>query len=93
MQQSRGYSIVSSAVASSVAGTARPSALAVLRLIASSNLVGACTGRSPGLVPLVVHTFVRQEFRGDSWWHQVVEVRPLHDLAEFVRGTRLPIDH
>jgi hypothetical protein len=27
-------------------GTARPSALAVLRLIASSYLVGVCTGRS-----------------------------------------------
>jgi hypothetical protein len=29
----------------------RPGALAVLRLIASSNLVGACAGRSAGLVP------------------------------------------
>ena len=32
-----------------VSGTARPSALAVLRLI--TNLVGACTGRSAGLSP------------------------------------------
>ncbi len=34
------HSITSSALASSVAGTSRPSALAVLRLITSSNLVG-----------------------------------------------------
>jgi hypothetical protein len=30
-----------------VGGTLRPSALATFRLIANSNLVGACTGRSP----------------------------------------------
>ena len=46
------YWITSSAVANSVSGMVRPSALAVLRLMASSNLVGACTGRSAGLVPL-----------------------------------------
>ena len=33
-------------------GTSRPSALAVLRLITSSNLTGACTGSSPGFAPL-----------------------------------------
>ena len=33
-------------------GTARPSALAVLRLMTSSNLVGCWTGRSAGLAPL-----------------------------------------
>ena len=36
--------------ASSVGGTSRPSALAVLRLITSSNFVGAWTGRSAGLL-------------------------------------------
>src|SRR5207248_1187110 len=46
------YSITSSARASNVGGTVRPSALAVLRLITSSNLVGCSTGRSEGLVPL-----------------------------------------
>src|SRR5262249_29496441 len=46
------HSITSSARASSVAGTSRPSALAVLRLITSSYLVGACTGRSAGFSPL-----------------------------------------
>src|SRR5262249_55545181 len=36
----------------SVAGTSRPSALAVLRLMSSSYLVGACTGKSAGFSPL-----------------------------------------
>src|SRR6516164_2904636 len=39
------HSITSSARASSVGGTSRPRAFAVFRLIASSNLVAACTGR------------------------------------------------
>src|SRR5262249_10814908 len=46
------HSITSSASASSLSGTVRPSALAVLRLSTSSNLVGCSTGRSAGLVPL-----------------------------------------
>jgi hypothetical protein len=46
------YSITSSARASRVSGTLRPSAFAVLRLIANSYLVGCCTGRSAGLAPL-----------------------------------------
>jgi hypothetical protein len=46
------HSITSSARASSVVGTSRPSALAVLRLIASSYFTGACTGRSAGFSPL-----------------------------------------
>src|SRR5262245_2144720 len=46
------HSITSSARASSGGGTSRPSVLAVLRLISSSYLVGACTGRSAGFVPL-----------------------------------------
>ena len=48
----RAYSITSSARASSVGGTSRPSAFAVLRLITSSNLVGCCTGKSAGFAPL-----------------------------------------
>ena len=47
-----GYSITSLACASSAGGTVMSSALAVLRLIAISYLVGACTGRSPGFSPL-----------------------------------------
>jgi hypothetical protein len=46
------YSITSSAVARRVGGTSRPSALAALRLMTSSYLVGACTGRSAGFSPL-----------------------------------------
>src|SRR5262245_4114279 len=46
------YSITSSARASSEGGTVMPSALAVLRLITSSYLVGACTGRLAGFSPL-----------------------------------------
>src|SRR5258707_7726371 len=45
------HSITSSASAMSLSGTASPSALAVLRLMISSNLVGCSTGRSPGLAP------------------------------------------
>ena len=53
------YSITSSAWASSVAGTVRPSALAVLRLMTSSNLVGCWTGKSDGLAPLrILCTYV-----------------------------------
>src|ERR1700722_6484753 len=46
------HSITSSALASSVVGTAMPSASAVLRLITNWYLVGACTGRSAGFSPL-----------------------------------------
>ena len=45
------YSITSSARASSVGGMSRPSALAVLRLMTSSNLVGCSTGKSAGFAP------------------------------------------
>src|SRR5262249_49570189 len=46
------HSITSSARASSVGGTSRPSALAVLRLMTNSTLVACWTGRSAGLSPL-----------------------------------------
>ena len=46
------YSITSSARASKDGGTVMPSALAVLRLIASSKLTGFCTGSSCTLAPL-----------------------------------------
>ena len=51
-----GYSITSSARESNCGGTVRPSALAVLRLITSSNLVGACTGKSPGFSPFRIRS-------------------------------------
>src|SRR5215472_554073 len=50
------HSITSSARASSVGGMSRPSVLAVLRLITSSYLVGACTGRSAGFAPLRIRS-------------------------------------
>src|SRR5262249_19498596 len=46
------HSITSSASASSLSGIWRPSAFAVLRLMASSNLFGNSTGRSAGFAPL-----------------------------------------
>src|SRR5262249_49955711 len=45
------HSITCSALTSSILGITRPRASAVLRLITSSNLVGACTGRSAGSAP------------------------------------------
>src|SRR5262249_57419987 len=48
----RGHSMTSSAMAISLSGIWRPSALAVLRLTCSSNLVGCCTGRAATLAPL-----------------------------------------
>ena len=50
-QQTALYSITSSARASSFAGTSRPSALAVLRLITSSTFVDCITGSSLGFSP------------------------------------------
>src|SRR5205807_8441067 len=50
------YSITSSASASSIGGIVRPSALAVLRLITSSYLVGFCTGTSAGFSPLRIRS-------------------------------------
>ena len=46
------HSITSSARASSVGGTVRPSILAVWALMTSSNLVDCTTGRSAGFAPL-----------------------------------------
>src|SRR6202023_14920 len=48
----RTYSITSSAAVSKPGGTSRPSALAVCRLMTSSNLVDWRTGSSAGLAPL-----------------------------------------
>ena len=50
-QQTNDYSITSSARASTD-GSIVAEAFAVLRLITSSYLVGACTGRSAGFSPL-----------------------------------------
>src|SRR5262245_62036161 len=50
------HSMTSSARASTVVGTSRPIALAALRLITISYLVGACTGRSAGFSPLRIRS-------------------------------------
>jgi len=46
------HSMTSSARARIAGGTVSPSALAVLRLTTSSNLVGCWTGKSAGFAPL-----------------------------------------
>src|SRR5262249_22595598 len=61
------HSITSSARASSVAGTSRPSTLAVARLMTNSNLVGCITGRSDGLAPrrtLSINSALRRNVSG-----------------------------
>src|SRR6516162_5875399 len=45
------HSITSSARTTNDGGIERPSALAVLRLMTRSNLVGCSTGMSPGFAP------------------------------------------
>src|SRR6266699_2455522 len=56
------HSITSSAARRMPSGTSIPSALAVLRLTMNLNLVGSCTGRSPGLAPLRM----RSTYKGAS---------------------------
>jgi hypothetical protein len=51
------HSITSSARASSVGGTVRPSILAVSALMTSSNLLACTTGKSAGLAPLRMRPF------------------------------------
>src|SRR5215470_14928447 len=46
------HSITSSAAASNLSGTTRPSILAVWALMTSSNLLACTTGRSDGFAPL-----------------------------------------
>ena len=50
-QQGHGYSITSSAVPSSVAGTSSPRTLAVCRLMTNSNFAARMTGRTAGFSP------------------------------------------
>jgi hypothetical protein len=50
------HSITALAAASSAGGMVRPSPSAVLRLMTSSILVGACTGRSAAFSPLRIRS-------------------------------------
>ena len=76
------YSITSSARASSIGGTSSPSALAVLRLITSSNLVGCSTGRSAGFSPLRMPA-ARREPSIVEW-----SLQPSDRISEGKRGAR-----
>jgi hypothetical protein len=51
-RRARAHSITRSARSKSDGGIVRPSAVAVFRLITSSNFVGRSTGRSAGFAPL-----------------------------------------
>src|SRR4029453_1841945 len=51
-----GHWITSSARSSTDGGIVTPSALAVLRLMISSNFVGSSTGKSAGLAPLRIRS-------------------------------------
>ena len=62
----RDHSINSSARGNTVCGIVRPNALAVFRLMISSNFVSRSIGRSPGL-PLqtgLMFWFIRKKFVG-----------------------------
>jgi hypothetical protein len=63
------YSITSSARESSVDGSSRPSAFAVLRLITNSYLVGACTGRSVGFSPFLPASIAARTERRSRCMH------------------------
>src|SRR5262249_28160346 len=60
------HSITSSPRASSCGGTSRPSALAVVRLITRSNLVGCSTGMSAGSVPRKILSTISPQRRNKS---------------------------
>src|SRR6516165_1861068 len=62
------HSITSSARSKIDCGTVRPSALAVLRFTAISNLVGSCTGRSPGFSPRRMRSTYEAARRKRSTW-------------------------
>ena len=72
----RTHSITSSARARRLSGIVRSSAFAVLRLIVSSYLVGACTGRSAGLPPRRTWSL-----RRNSWVRPVGYVFLVADCA------------
>src|ERR1700737_1715919 len=56
VQQTRSYSITSSAVASNAVGTSSPSAFAGFTLMANLNRVGCSNGRSGGFGPFGMHS-------------------------------------
>ena len=77
------YSMISLARERSEGGTVRPSALAVLRLIAISNLVALCTGRSAGLSPLRIRSTYPAACRCGSIESTPYEIKPPSTKAKF----------
>jgi hypothetical protein len=76
-QRTKSYSITSLASTRSVEGIVRPNALAVFRLINSSNLVGCWTGRSAGFAPAAWREFLPMRSEAD-----------FQGLARLFRGER-----
>src|SRR5262249_10281824 len=70
------HSITSSASASSLSGTSRPSTLAVLRLMTNSNLTGASTGKSAGLAPFRMRSIYEAVRRKISRTSGPYDIRP-----------------
>src|SRR5262249_52375317 len=81
------YSIISSARPISVLGTVRPNAFPVFRLIASSYLVGACTGRSAGFSPLRMRS---TELAARRYWS--TRSGSIRDQAAFSDEAPIQID-
>ena len=71
-QTEQPYSITSSARCRRNQGTSRPSTLAVLKLMISSNLLGRSIGRSPGIschmLPYTRKTAPLAVLFGSSFW-------------------------
>src|SRR6516164_8950422 len=70
------HSITSSASAITVGATVRPSVVAVLRLMANSNLSGACAGSSAGLAPFKMRSTYEAERRKMSDVSGPYDIRP-----------------
>src|SRR6516162_11683058 len=101
------HSSTSSARASTVAGISRPSDLAVFRLITSSYLVAACTGRSAGFSPTTLHAQAFGEIAAEQMLPEMHELAveidpdlPAHVAPSTAEGivlgqvsARIRIDH
>ena len=84
------YSITSSASAITVGGTVKPSVIAVLKLMANSNLAGACAGSSAGLAPFKMRSTYEAERRKISDVSGVRHQAAFLDEPSIRSGTVLP---
>src|SRR5215510_1593039 len=71
-----GYSMTLFAWSRSVCGIVIPNTAAVLRLMTSSNFVGCCTGRSPGLAPFRILSTYVADCRNRSRKSGAYDIRP-----------------